>query len=322
MNFFQIIVNIAFVVLFACVLVFLYSIFGKNNFEVLKKSTKQAYENKLQEIPAQRPEEKEKAQLPEFNKYNFKYNYELEINGFIRELQIKIPLPQDENEKQYISDFNITPKPYKMYNDGINTFAEYDMEGIEDQVISIQLEGVANVRTYNLDTAKIINKNLTPENDLSRYLQPENLIESNDSMIVNIAKKIKGNTKEEIVKNIYEYVQKNINYKPISGALGAKRALLQKEGKCTEYTAAMVALCRAKGIPARVLLGNIARESGNNQHEWVEVYYDDYGWVMYDPTTRATVVKILDAQGNLIREEKRYDTSTDIKYILSGRNIS
>ena len=317
----SIIVNIVFMALFIGAAVFLYMILGKNNFETLKKETKNAYEDRLQELPKTVKEEVKKTEeLPPFHKYKFEYSYNIDVQGYTKNMNIVIPIPHDENEKQYISDLKITPNPSKLYNDGINTLAEFHIESIEDHNFTIKLEGSASTRTYNLKTAKLINKNLTPENDLTKYLQPEHLIESNDSMIVNIAKKIKGNTKEEIVQKIYEYAQDHIEYKPIPGALGAKRTLTEKVGKCTEFTAVMVALCRAKGIPARVVIGNIARDNGT-QHAWAEVYYDEYGWVMYDPTARATVVKILDAAGKLVKTEKRYETSVDLKYILSGRNL-
>ena len=248
----SVIVNIVFVLLFIGTAIFLYSIFGKNNFEALKKETKNAYEDRMQELPKPVNEEVKKTEeLSPFHKYSFEYSYNVDVQGYAKNMDIVIPVPHDEKEKQYISDLKISPNPSKLYNDGVNTLAEFHIENIEDHSFIIKLEGSASTRTYNFKTAKIINKNLTPENDLTKYLQPEHLIESNDSMIINIAKKIKGNSREEIVQKIYEYVQDHINYKPIIGALGAKRTLTEKVGKCTEYTAVMVALCRAKGIPAR-----------------------------------------------------------------------
>jgi transglutaminase-like putative cysteine protease len=59
--------------------------------------------------------------------------------------------------------------------------------------------------------------------------------------------------------------------------------LKNKEGKCGEFATAMVSICRAKGIPARIVTGNIARTT-DTRHTWVEVYFDEYGWVLYDPT--------------------------------------
>jgi hypothetical protein len=57
----------------------------------------------------------------------------------------------------------------------------------------------------------------------------------------------------------------------------------------------MVVLCRAAGIPARVATGfapGVASSDGfdlrsMDKHAWVEVYFPDYGWVTFDPTTDA-----------------------------------
>ena len=317
----SIIVNILFIAVFIAAGVFLYTIFSKDNFAVLKKTAKDTYNDKAQQqlqIP-ERPKETQKVELPPFNKYKFKYIYDIDVQGYLKKLNVEILVPSDEKEKQYISDFNISIKPTRMYNNGSSNIAEYEMENINNQHVVFVLEGIANVRTYDIKLAKLINKNLTPENDLTKYLQPEPYIESNDAMIQNIAKKIKGSTKEEIVQNIYEYAQENMNYAVIAGTLGAKKALQMKQGKCSEFSAIMVALCRAKNIPARIVVGHIARKEVP-QHGWVEVYYDEYGWVTYDPTRQATIVSILDANGKLIRKEKRYDATSKLNYIASGRN--
>ena len=72
----------------------------------------------------------------------------------------------------------------------------------------------------------------------------------------------------------------------------------------------MVALCRAKGIPARIVSGNIARAK-ETQHTWVEVYYPQYGWVLYDPT-------VMDSQMTISGQRTVVNNNHD--YISSIRN--
>ncbi len=66
-----------------------------------------------------------------------------------------------------------------------------------------------------------------------------------------------------------------------------------RRGYCEQYAGAMAALVRAAGVPARVVLGytpGTVQPDGsrlvtsNDAHAWVEVYFDDLGWVPYDPT--------------------------------------
>jgi hypothetical protein len=66
-----------------------------------------------------------------------------------------------------------------------------------------------------------------------------------------------------------------------------------RQGYCEQYAGAMAALVRAAGVPARVVLGytpGTAQPDGSrlvtsdDAHAWVEVYFDDLGWIPYDPT--------------------------------------
>ncbi|MFC4696050.1 transglutaminaseTgpA domain-containing protein, partial [Geodermatophilus arenarius] len=66
-----------------------------------------------------------------------------------------------------------------------------------------------------------------------------------------------------------------------------------KQGYCEQYAGAMAAMVRAAGIPARVALGYTPGRvqpgggrlvTSDDAHAWVEVYFDDLGWVPFDPT--------------------------------------
>ncbi len=69
--------------------------------------------------------------------------------------------------------------------------------------------------------------------------------------------------------------------------------LLNKRGYCEQYAAAMAVMLRSIDIPARVAIGftqgaPIADGSSlitsHNAHAWVEVQFDNAGWVRFDPT--------------------------------------
>lgn len=258
--------------------------------------------------------------IPSFEEYKYQISYDLNVQGTVKDLIFKTPVPINENERQYIlnSKFSITPT--KTYFEDSTKYAEFNFPRLSNQKLNISIIGNTKVRTYNLSTAKLINKNITPEKDLNRYLSEEKYIEVNDPTIKNYASKIQGTTREEIIQNIYEFIQNHMTYKHLPGVSGAKRALNEKVGECSEYSAIMVALCRAKGIPARIVSGNIAREKAT-KHNWVEVYFDEYGWVTYDPTTMPIIFNVY-KNGKLVRQEKRFDSSkSTAKYISSGKNL-
>lgn len=70
-----------------------------------------------------------------------------------------------------------------------------------------------------------------------------------------------------------------------------------QQGFCEQYSAAMAWMVREAGYPARVAIG-LTRGSNNgdgwvvnshNWHAWTEVYFEDFGWVPFDPTPSSGV---------------------------------
>ncbi|SOE02787.1 DUF3488 and transglutaminase-like domain-containing protein [Blastococcus haudaquaticus] len=69
--------------------------------------------------------------------------------------------------------------------------------------------------------------------------------------------------------------------------------LTLRRGYCEQYAGAMAVMVRAAGVPARVALGytpGTEQRDGSrlitsdDAHAWVEVYFEDLGWVPFDPT--------------------------------------
>lgn len=67
-----------------------------------------------------------------------------------------------------------------------------------------------------------------------------------------------------------------------------------RRGYCEQFAAAMAAMARSLGIPARVAVGFTSgrpdRATGTytvtteNAHAWVEIYFPSFGWLQFDPT--------------------------------------
>ncbi len=66
-------------------------------------------------------------------------------------------------------------------------------------------------------------------------------------------------------------------------------------GYCEQFAASMAVMARAIGIPARMAVGFLSPEkvkgsddeyvySAHDLHAWPELYFDGYGWVMFEPT--------------------------------------
>lgn len=92
-----------------------------------------------------------------------------------------------------------------------------------------------------------------PKN-LTIYLKPSDKIESRDKSILKLSREVGTDAKNAWaeVEAVYDWVQANIKYE--NGKLkGALAALQDGTGDCEELSSLFIAICRAKGIPARIV---------------------------------------------------------------------
>ncbi|MCL2667355.1 MAG: transglutaminaseTgpA domain-containing protein [Micrococcales bacterium] len=65
-----------------------------------------------------------------------------------------------------------------------------------------------------------------------------------------------------------------------------------KQGYCVHYATTMVVMARTLGVPARLAAGFLpgrttadgVEVAGRNAHAWPELWFDDVGWVRFEPT--------------------------------------
>jgi transglutaminase-like putative cysteine protease len=128
------------------------------------------------------------------------------------------------------------------------------------------------------------------------YTKPEKYVESDNPMIMEVVRNITSGYSDPLNASmvICTWVNQNLNYSGFSTtARGALWALKNKNGDCSEYSDLFIALCRARGIPARFIDGIklwSVNSSGTQSwekigHDWVEVYFQNIGWVWVDPTS-------------------------------------
>jgi hypothetical protein len=87
------------------------------------------------------------------------------------------------------------------------------------------------------------------------YLSPSPYIESTHPRIKALAKEVGADRTKawEQVRAIYDYVRSKIQYEKDAPLTGVIEALDKGTGDCNELTSAFIALCRARGIPARTV---------------------------------------------------------------------
>ncbi len=118
------------------------------------------------------------------------------------------------------------------------------------------------------------------------FLDEERYVEANDPVIQSTAALVRTPQAVDTVGSIYQWVKSNMHYAGyIADDLGARYAVLNKRGDCTEYAYLVTALARANRIAARTLGGYVMDRNGapraDEYHNWAEVYVDGT-WQLLD----------------------------------------
>ena len=234
--------------------------------------------------------------IPVF-KQNEPFEYEIKrkigFRGNFKKLKLSVAIPSNVNLRQKVSEVQITPAPDEIVNKDNKRMAVYNFKQ-PPSVFNITLKGSAAAQTYTIEKAMKLNKNIDgqlSERDLKKYTSPENKIESDSFKVKKAAKSIRdGKSRIETVKNIFDFVDNKLTYdKNLKNSdRGANAAVFAGSGTSNEFAALFAALCRAKNIPARVVRGYSLPFEDNVRKEydpqaWVEVWFDEYGWVNFDP---------------------------------------
>ena len=106
-------------------------------------------------------------------------------------------------------------------------------------------------------------------------------------------------TRREKIGAVLRYFHRNYTYhygiRIPEGVDAVTHFLLQRPpAHCEYFASAMVVLARSVGLPSRLVngfagsrknpMGDFVELVGSDAHAWVEIHYEEAGWVRYDPT--------------------------------------
>jgi hypothetical protein len=110
----------------------------------------------------------------------------------------------------------------------------------------------------------------------------------------------------ERASSIENYLRTHFGYTlELPGTLAddpvAEFLFVRRKGHCEYFASAMAVMLRELGIPTRMVTGFRGAEfndltaqyvvRGSNAHAWVEAFFPEYGWVSFDPTPSAAVLR-------------------------------
>ena len=211
------------------------------------------------------------------------------VDGFSsqksRKMKLWVNLPQTISGKQEIVKTSFQPEPTRQFRRNGNYYVEYEFN-VSKQIAHLQITIQAKIMRTNLAT--IIHSGSTAtmaDPNLDSYLVHERMIEKDHPIIQELASKINGENRLDTVREIYHFVPTylSVDLTKLKG-VGAAKTAEAKKGMCIDYCDLFVALCRAKGIPARVVAGYKCDFSVSPKHSWTEVYVEPHGWISLDPS--------------------------------------
>jgi len=232
-------------------------------------------------------------------KITAEFTYDFSVRNKTSKIRFICVIPQTLKNRQTVEDIRYSIKPTSTYVKDGTGYAEFIIVNPKTSfILTIDVDMVL----YRNDLATVkANGSFTPMLDDSSYLESEKYIESDSDAVVEAAERIPtGKTREKTVRSIFNYVIELMTYGGYyPDDQGALHACTTGDGDCTEYADLFVALCRAKGIPARTHEGYTISWSNTPKHVWAEVFFDEYGWVSFDPTFVDTGEGAFDTMSNV-----------------------
>lgn len=154
---------------------------------------------------------------------------------------------------------------------------------------------VLEVRVRTVAVEKSLDRPV-PAKDMKQYLASTPFLQVDDPAVSRTAATAVGDEKNALkaARRLEKWVHRNISKKHLGlGFATAAEVVKNLEGDCSEHSVLLAALCRAVGIPSRVVGGLIyadALAAGNGKgafgmHMWTEVYVGC--WVPLDATIGA-----------------------------------
>lgn len=130
------------------------------------------------------------------------------------------------------------------------------------------------------------------DSEIKKYLEPTEYLQAADGKVLEMVK-YAVTSPDDAAKAAFQienFVNGYITKKDLSvGYASAAEVAQTRQGDCSEHAALAAAMCRAAGIPSRVVCGIVyADVIGNKKevfggHMWAEAYIGDT-WIPLDPT--------------------------------------
>ncbi|MEM7103267.1 MAG: 7TM domain-containing protein [Bacteroidota bacterium] len=210
----------------------------------------------------------------------YQVTYEFDMSNLGPDAFTKAYLPES-NERQAIG-------PFSHAGDTLDFKALDTEDGIRgiwrtanEQEVVFQLSFEMEGKAIHFDLPSDLGFEASFDETINPFLQASPKIQAGDPVIVDLANSLKTDNIKQTIKANFDYVDK-ITVSNTGVLTDALTALNRNRASCNGKSRLFVALCRAQGIPARVV-GGIIMETGRKRtsHLWAEIYSQGH-WIPFD----------------------------------------
>jgi tetratricopeptide (TPR) repeat protein len=199
-----------------------------------------------------------------------------------------IPIPSAKHPFQTVDKMIVT---------GAASYKAEDFEGNEalairpegDRPIRIQFRVALTPYGYKEELAKCRRDAAFPE-EVKKYLDKSEWLDPTSPKLLEIVKPLRRDSPVETVEQILAYLRGQLAFAPGSKFKSADDVLEQRKAVCFGWSAAFVGLCRAAGIPARMVdvlaaypYDGKSAPDELEAHTYGEFYVSGAGWIPVDP---------------------------------------
>lgn len=157
---------------------------------------------------------------------------------------------------------------------------------------------VYEIKVFLAEDDPVFLRTLTSERVDSRYLSLENVPERVQQLAQSLVQEqTNGYDKAVALATFLRYGHWDYSlttYTPPANIDFVENFLFEeRKGYCVHFSTAFVIMARSVGLPARWVKGYSFGEkerdgsylvTNNSAHSWAEIWFDDYGWVPFEPT--------------------------------------
>ncbi len=234
------------------------------------------------------------------------FQYESEVDQSLNTIRLK---PRSD-ERQRLLTYRITITPSSLtrehldiWGNNVGTFyipeQHQELEIQTTSIVSIQRAPFIHRIQYSPEMQTIFHSQLFYEHYLP-YIKSTNFTFMTEVQLEDVYHAI-GHAENPVLfsLNLMQYIYSTFEYDPeaTNVTTTANQAFIFKRGVCQDFTHVMLAVLRAKGIPARYVSGYLYGDENSAligdiaTHAWVEVMIPGIGWIGLDPTNNVEVLE-------------------------------